>query len=104
MIKRKESGNTKDPSPRRRNWMLRALNLCQDATLCGSTKMKPSLLHFDELVIGKNHLSTNSGSDNHSCINFPFHHALNQVDSSTNLLDKVILTEVVFRPTENQGV
>ena len=64
--------------------MLRALNLCQD--------------------VGNNHLSTDSGYDNHSCINFQFHHALNQVDFSTNLLDKVILTEDVLRPTKNQGV
>ena len=60
--------------------MLRALNLCQD--------------------VGNDHLSTDSGYDNHSCINFPFHCPLNQVDSSTNLLDKVILTEVVIQPTE----
>ena len=84
----------------RRNWMLRALNLRQDATLCGSTKLKPSLMPFDTLDIGNDHLSTDSGYDNHSCINFPFHRALNQVDLSTNLQDKVILTEVVPRPTK----
>ena len=28
----------------------------------------------------------------------------NYVDSTTNLLDKVVLTEVVMQPTENQGV
>ena len=39
------------------------------------------------------------GYDNHSCINFPFYGALNQVYSSTNLLDKVILTEVAIQPT-----
>ena len=52
--------------------MLCTLDLCQD--------------------LGNNH----SGYDNHSCINFPFRHALNQVDSSTDLLDKVILIEVVI--------
>ena len=60
--------------------MLRALNLCQDA--------------------GNDQLSTDSEYDNHSCINSPFRQDLNQVDSSTNLLDKVILTKVVTRPTQ----
>ena len=45
-------------------------------------------------------LSTKSEYENRSNINFPLHHALNQVDSSTNLLDKVILTEVVLQPTK----
>ena len=60
--------------------MLCALNLCQD--------------------VGNNHLSTDSGYDNHSCIIFPFHCTLNQVDLSTNLLDKVILIKIVIRLTE----
>ena len=60
--------------------MLCALNICQD--------------------IGNDHLLTNSGYDNHSCINFLFHGAINQVDSSTDLLDKVDLTKVVKRPTK----
>ena len=45
-------------------------------------------------------LSTKSEYDNRSNINFPFHHALNQVYLNTNLLDKAILTEVVPRPTK----
>ena len=53
-------------------------------------------LHQD---VGDNHLSTNSGYGNHSCINFPFNYTLNQVDSSKNLLDRVVLTEVVIQPT-----
>ena len=60
--------------------MRRALNLCQDA--------------------GNDHLSTDSGYDNHFNINFSFRQGPNQVDSSTNLLDKVILIEVLTRPTE----
>ena len=60
--------------------MLRALNLCQD--------------------VGNNHLSTDSVYDNHSCIIFPFHCTLNQVDLSTNFPDKVILTKVVIQPIE----
>ena len=60
--------------------MLCALILCQD--------------------VSNDHLSTYSGYDNHSCINFPFHCALNQIDSNTNLHNRVILTKVVMRPTE----
>ena len=99
MVKERKSGNTKTPSLPRRNRMLRALNLRQDVVLLGSTKLEPSLLPLDELIMGKDHLSTDSGYDNHSCINFPFHRALNQVDSNTDLLDEVILIEVVLRPT-----
>ena len=45
-------------------------------------------------------MSTDSGYDNHSCINFPFHSAINQVYSSTDLRDEVILTKVVIQPTK----
>ena len=45
-------------------------------------------------------LSTRSEYDNCSNIYFPLHHSLNQVNLNTNLLDKVILTEVVLQPTE----
>ena len=100
MVKGRKSGNTKAPSPCRRNRMFCALNHRQDITLCGSTKLNSSLLPFDELNMENNHLSTNLGYDKCSSINFPFHHALNQVDSSTDLLDEVILTEVVLRPTK----
>ena len=54
--------------------------------------------------VGNNHLLTDSGYDNHSCNNFSFHCDLNQVDLSTDLLDKVILPKVVIQPTKNQGV
>ena len=100
MVKGRKRGNTKPPSPRRRNRMLRALNHRQDITVRGSTKLKSSLLPFEELNMGNDHLSTNSEYDNRSSINFPFYHALNQVDLNTDLLDEVILTEVVLQPTE----
>ena len=96
MVKGRKSGINKALSPRRRVWMLHAINHCQDITLLGSTKLKSSLLPFKELNMGNNHLSTNSGYDNCSSINFPFHHTLNQVDLNTDLLDEVILTEVVL--------
>ena len=64
--------------------MRRALNLCQD--------------------VGNDHLSTDSGYDNHFCINFPFRQGLNQVDSSIDLLNKMVSTKAVTKPIKNQGV
>ena len=80
--------------------MLCSLNHCQDITVRRYKKLKSSLLPLDELNMGNDDLSMNSEYDNSSNIKFPLHHALNQVDSNTNLLDKVILTEVVLRPTK----
>ena len=80
--------------------MLCAIICRQDAIIRRSTRFKLSLLYFNELNIDNNHLSTNSEYDDHSCINFPLQFALNQVDSATDLLDDVVLTEVVIRPTE----
>ena len=54
--------------------------------------------------MGNDHLSNNSGSDSRSCIKFPFHHALNQVDFSTNLLDEMIVTKVILRPTKKPRI
>ena len=67
-VKLRKNRKTKTPSPRWQNWMRCALGLCQD--------------------VGNNHLSMNSGYDNHFCINFLFHCTFNQVDFSTNLLEK----------------
>ena len=100
MVKGRKSGITKAPSPWRRNWMLHSLNHCQDITVHENTKLKLSLLPFKELDMGIGDLSTNSEYDNRSNINFPLHHALNQVDFNTDLLDEVILTEVVLQPTK----
>ena len=79
-VKEKKNGKTKNPSPCWQNWMHRDLNLCQD--------------------VGNDHLLTHSRYNNHSCINFSFHQNLNQVYSSTDLLDKVVLIEVVTRPSK----
>ena len=46
------------------------------------------------------YLSMDSGYDNHSYINLPYRQGFNQVDSSINLQDEVILPKVVTRPTE----
>ena len=100
MVKGRKSGNTKAPSPCRQNRMLCSLNHYQDVTVCGYTKLKSSLLTFEELNMDNDDLSTNSEYDNCSNINCSIHHALNQVDSNTDLIDKAILTEVVLRPTK----
>ena len=60
MVKGRNSGNTKAFFPCRRKRMLRALNHCQDITVRGFTNLKLSLLPFEEVNIGNNHLSTNS--------------------------------------------
>ena len=80
--------------------MLCSLNHCQNITVPKNTKLKSPLLPFNELNMDNGDLSTNSIYDNYSNINFPLHHALNQVDLNTDLLDKEILTEVVLQPTK----
>ena len=80
--------------------MLHATICYQDDIICRSTRFKLSLLHFNELNMNNNHLSTNSEYNDHSVLNFPLQFTPNQVDSTTNLLDKVVLTEVVLQPTE----
>ena len=84
--------------------MLCAIIRCQDTIICRSTKFKSSLLHFNKLDINDNYLSTDSEYNDYSVINFPLQFALNQVDSTTNLLDDVVLTEVVLRKPKHQGV
>ena len=59
----------KAPSPCRQNLMLRATIRCQDDIICRSTRSKSSLLHFNELNINNNHLSTNSEYNDHSVLN-----------------------------------
>ena len=80
--------------------MLRPLNHRKDITEPENTKLKSSPLPFEELNISNGDLSTKLKYDNRSNINFPIHHALNQVDSNTDLLDKVILTEGVLQLTK----
>ena len=99
-VKGRKNGKTKILSPCRRNRMLRAINLCQDATLCDSTKMKPPFLFFDEPSLCNDYILRDSEYIDRSCINFPCHRVLNQVDSDTDLLDNVILTKVALRPTK----
>ena len=84
--------------------MLRANMRCQDDIICRSTKFKPSLLHFNELDIDNNHLLTNSECNDHSILNFPLQFAPNEIDSTTDLLDNVVLTEVVLQPKKPRSV
>ena len=84
----------KTPSPCKQNWVLRATICCQDDVICRSTRFKYSLLDFKELDINNNHLPTNSEYNDHSFLNFKLQFTPNQVNSTTNLLDDVILTEV----------
>ena len=104
MAKGRKGGNSKIPYPCRQNMMFHSINYRQDSIVRGNTKLKSPLLPFNKLNMGNGDLSTNSIYYNCSNINFPLHHALNQIDSNTNLLDEVILTEVVLRPSKNQGV
>ena len=77
-LMKKRKDRQKNTSPHQQNCIHCNLNLCQD--------------------VGNNHLSTHSGYDNYSSIDFPFHWIFNQVVSSNNLLDKVVLTEVITQP------
>ena len=52
--------------------------------------------------MNNNHLSTNSTYSDHSVLNFPLQFTPNQVDSATNLLDKVNLSKVVMQLTKKQ--
>ena len=71
--------------------MLRATICCQDDFICRSTRFKLSILHFNEFDMNNNHLSTNSEYNDHSVLNFSLQFTLNQVDSTTDLLDEVVL-------------
>ena len=47
-----------------------------------------------------NHILTNSTYNDHCVFNFPLQFTPNQVDSTIDLLDEVVLTEVVMQPTK----
>ena len=96
MVEGRRRGNTKPPSLRRRNRMLCSLNHCQDITTRENTKLKSPLVPFKNLIIDNGDLLTKTKNDNCSNINFQLHHALDQVDLNTDLLEEVILTEVVL--------
>ena len=76
----RKNRSTKNPFPCQQNRMPCALNVCQDTS--------------------NDYLSMDSGYGNYSCINFPYRQGPNQVDSSIDLQDKVILPKVVTQPTK----
>ena len=80
IFKQRKKGNIKALSHCKWNRILRFLNHCQDITVHKNTKLKSSLLPFEELYMGSSDLSTNSEYDNRSNINFQLHHALNNVE------------------------
>ena len=90
-VKGRKSYENKDPSPCRRNRMLCAIIYHQNAIILKATRFKSSLLHFNKLNIDNNHLSTNSEYDDCSGTNFRLKFSLNQVDSTTDLLEDVVL-------------
>ena len=87
-------------SPCRKNLLIRAIYLCQGATLYGSTKMKSTFLPFDEPNLCNNYILRDQEYIDRFCINFPCHCVLNQVGLDTDLLKNVLLTKDVLQPTE----
>ena len=77
MVKGRKRENSKAPSPCRQTQMLCSLNNRQDVTVSENTKLKSSLLPFEELNMDNGDLSTNSEYDNCSNISFPLHHTMN---------------------------
>ena len=57
MVIGRKNDITKAPSPRKRNRMLCSLNHCQDITVSENTKLKSSLLPFEELNMDNGDLS-----------------------------------------------
>ena len=80
--------------------MICAINLCQNATFCGSTKMKPPFLPFDEPNLCNNYILRDPKYVDRFCINLLCHCILNHIDLDTNLLDNMILTKVVVQLTK----
>ena len=64
-----------------------------------STRFKPPLLHSNGFDMNYNYLLVDSTHTDHSILNFPPQFTSNQVDSTTDLFNKIVLTEVVLRPT-----
>ena len=90
-VKGRKKGKTKISSPRRQIWMICAINLRQDASLCGSTKIKPPFMLFDKPILCNDNILMDSEYSDRFC-----HCFLNQVDSNTNLLDNVLLTRLLW--------
>ena len=77
--------------------MLRAINLCQDVTLNGSTKIKLPFLPLNELDLCNDYILRDPEYNDRLCINLHCH----CIYLDTDLLINVLLTKVVLRPTKN---
>ena len=75
--------------------MLCAFKLRQDTSCCGSTRIKPSFLPFDEPNLCNDCIFMDPEHNDCFC-----HCFLDQVDSNTNLLGNVLLTKVAVQPIE----
>ena len=95
-VKGRNKGKTKIPSSCRQKRMIRAINLCQDATCHESTKMKPPFLPYNEPDLCNNYILKDPEYIDRFCNNFPCQCVVNQVDSDTDLLNNVLLTKDVF--------
>ena len=84
------------PSPYRQNRMFQATIRCQVDTICRSTRFNSYLLHFNKLDANNIYLLTKSEYNDHFVLIFLPRFTRNQVDSTTDLLDDVDLTEVVL--------
>ena len=80
--------------------MLCAIICYQDDIIHRSTRSKPSLLYFNKLDINNNHLSKKSEYNDHSVLHFPLQFSPNQVDSTTNLWNDVVLTKYDLLPNQ----
>ena len=59
MVKGRKNNHTKAPFPCKQSWMIHSLNHCQDITVPEKTKLKSSLLPFEEFIMGNGDLSKN---------------------------------------------
>ena len=99
-VKDRNKSKIKLPSPCRQNEMIRAINLCQDATCQEYMELKPPFWPYGEPDLCNNYILKDPDCFDCFCINFPCHCVLNQVDLDTDLLDNVLLTKDVLRPTK----
>ena len=80
--------------------LLRANISCREDIIRRPTRFKPSRLQSNKFDMNNKHVSVNSTHNDHSIHNFLLQFAPNHVDPTTDLLDEVVLTKVVLRPTE----
>ena len=95
-VKGRNKSKTKVPSPCRKNWMICAINLHQDATCQEDMAGKRPFLYYGEPDLWNGSIFKDLDYIGCFFINFPCHCVLNRVDLDTNLLDNVLLTKDVL--------